>query len=60
VGNQVRNAFVSGLRMAGTMMLGLLLFVEEAGPAMLLWVVILGVPGWMLWRRYKRMLARVQ
>jgi hypothetical protein len=59
VGNQVRNAFVSGLRRAGAMMLGLVLFVEEAGPAMLIWVLILGVPGVLMWRRYKRARAGI-
>jgi len=59
VGTQVRNAFVSGLRRAGAMMLGLVLFVEEAGPAVLIWVVILGAPGVAMWRRYKKIRARI-
>jgi anti-sigma factor RsiW len=59
VGNQMRNAFVSGLRGAGASLLGVVLFVEEAGPAILVWLVILGVPGWLLWRRYRRMRAQV-
>jgi hypothetical protein len=59
VGNQMRNAFVSGLRGAGASLLGVVLFVEEAGPAILVWVVLLGGPGWLLWRRYRRMRARI-
>ena len=59
VGNQMRNAFVSGLRGAGASLLGVVLFVEEAGPAILVWLVILGVPGWFVWRRYRRMQAKL-
>jgi anti-sigma factor RsiW len=59
VGNQMRNAFVSGLRGAGASLLGVVLFVEEAGPAILVWVVLLGGPGWLLWRRYRRMQAKL-
>jgi hypothetical protein len=59
VGTQVRNAFISGLRRAGAMMLGLVLFVEEAGPAVLIWVVILGAPGFVVWRRYRKIRAQI-
>jgi hypothetical protein len=55
VGNQIRNAFVSGLRNAGATLLGLLLFVEEAGPVILIWLAILALPAAFLWRRYKRL-----
>jgi len=51
-GTQVHNSFVTGLRNAGGSLLGMLLFLEEVGPVLLIWGVILGVPGWLLWRRY--------
>jgi hypothetical protein len=41
------------------MMLGLVLFVEEAGPAVLIWVVILGAPGFVVWRRYRKIRAQI-
>jgi len=56
--NQIRNAFVSGLRHGENTLLGILLFVEEAGPTLLIWLVILGVPGFLAWRRYRRMRAK--
>jgi len=56
-GTQVHNSFVTGLRNAGGSLLGMLLFLEEVGPVLLIWGVILGVPAWLLWRRYRK--ARV-
>jgi hypothetical protein len=41
------------------MMLGLVLFIEEAGPVVLIWLVILGVPTLLVWKRYRRMKAKV-
>jgi flagellar motility protein MotE (MotC chaperone) len=55
---QIRNAFVAGLRHGGGTLLGILLFLEEAGPTALIWLAILAVPGVLLWRRYRRMLHR--
>jgi len=59
VGNRVRNSFVTGLRNAGASLLGMLLFLEEVGPVLLIWMGLLGVPGWLLWRRYRRVRDRV-
>jgi hypothetical protein len=58
VANQVRNAFIAGLRHAGDMVLGIVLFVEEAGPALLIWLAILAFPAWRLWKRYRRLRGR--
>jgi anti-sigma factor RsiW len=44
ISNQVRNSFVSGLRHAGGSLLGLVLFLEEYGPVLLVWLVLLRVP----------------
>ena len=51
---RVHNSFVAGVRNAGASLLGLVLFVEEYGPVLLIWGAILGVPVWLLWRRYAR------
>lgn len=59
VGTQVRNAFVTGMRNAAETLLGLMLFIEEAGPEILVWLVLLGTPGYLLWRRYRGVRSRV-
>ena len=58
VSNRLHNAFVGGLRSAAEMLLGFVLFVEESGPVLLIWLAILGVPVFLLWRRYRRVKAR--
>jgi hypothetical protein len=55
---RIRNAFVAGLRHGADTLLGILLFLEEAGPTALIWLAILAVPGFLLWRRYRRLLHR--
>jgi len=59
VSSQVRNAFVAGLRNAFASLLGIVLFLEEYGPALLIWIVILGAPLFFVVRRYRRMRAKV-
>jgi len=51
---QIGNAFVSGLRSAAASLLGLVLFLEEFGPSLLLWAAILGLPAYFAWRRLRR------
>ena len=58
-GTQIRNSFVTGMRSALATILGILLFLEEAGPVLLIWLAILAVPGFLLWRRYRRIHAGV-
>jgi len=43
---------VVGVENAGASLLGLVLFLEEYGPVLVIWGVILGVPAWLVWRRY--------
>ena len=57
-GTRMRNAFVSGLRNAGGSILALILFLEEFGPVLLVWIVILGAPALLVWRRYRRISRR--
>jgi hypothetical protein len=54
VGTEMHNALVAGLRNAGESLLGLVLFFEEYGPALVLWTVLLGGPVWLVWRIRRR------
>jgi type IV pilus assembly protein PilA len=54
---QLRNALVDGFRTAFQSLLALVLFFAESGPTLLLWLMILSIPAWLLWRRYQRSLA---
>lgn len=59
VSTSVRNAFVAGLRHASGALLGIVLFLEEFGPVLLIWAVILGIPAILVWRRYRKAHASV-
>jgi hypothetical protein len=52
--NRIQNAFIAGLRNAGETILGIVLFLEEDGPVLLIWLAILGLPVFLLVRRYRR------
>ena len=56
-GNRLRNAFVSGGRNAASFVFGIVLFAAESGPTLLLLAILLGLPAWLLWRRYRRLRA---
>lgn len=51
---QLRNAGVNGFRNAFESLLTLVLFLAESGPSLFLWLLLLGVPAWRLWKRYRR------
>jgi len=55
---RIRNAFVQGMRNAAETILGMVLFVEEFGPAFIIWAAILGIPTYLIWRRYGRTRAK--
>ena len=57
VSTRMHNAFVAGYHNAAESIVGLVLFVEEYGPSLVLWLVILGLPIVVVWRRYKRVRA---
>ena len=59
VSNRLHNAFVAGLRNAAETILGIVLFLEEDGPVLVIWLAILGLPVFLLVRRYRRMRARL-
>jgi Domain of unknown function (DUF4349)/Putative zinc-finger len=54
---QLRNAIVDGFRTAFQSLLAFILFLAESGPTLLLWLLILSIPAWLLWRRYQRSFA---
>jgi hypothetical protein len=58
VSTRIHNALVGGYRNASETMLGIVLFFAEYGPTLLIWLVLLGLPIILVWRRYRRTLAR--
>jgi hypothetical protein len=59
VSTRTHNAFVAGYQNASESLLGFVLIVEEYGPALLLWLVILGLPVVLAWRRYRRIRSSI-
>jgi hypothetical protein len=57
VGMQLRNSTINGFRTAWESLLGIVLFLIESGPTVLLWLLILAFPARLVWRRYQRSLA---
>ena len=51
---RMHNAFVAGFHHATDTVLGIVLFFEEFGPVILIWLVILGLPSFFIWRRYRK------
>jgi len=54
-GTRIHNSFVAGYRNATDTLLGFLLFFEEYGPTILIWLAVLVVPVLLAWRRYRRL-----
>ena len=50
---RLRNAFVDGFRAAFESAVGMLLFLLQAGPFAILWLLVLGIPIRFFWRRYR-------
>jgi chromosome segregation ATPase len=59
VSNRLHNAFVTGVRNAAETVLGVVLFLEEDGPVLLIWLAILGLPVLLFVRRYRRVRTRL-
>ena len=59
VSARIYNAFVAGCRNATETLLGFLLFFEEYGPALVIWLVVLALPVVLVWRRYKRVRSTI-
>jgi hypothetical protein len=58
-GMRLRNAIVGGFRNASETILGILLFFAEYGLTLAIWLAILGIPVYLLRRRYRRSFASV-
>jgi hypothetical protein len=58
VGTRLHNAFVAGIGNAGDSLLAIVLFFEEYGPVLAIWLVLLGAPLVLLWRRYRTASSR--
>lgn len=54
VSARVHNAFVAGYHNATETLLGFVLFAEEYGPMLVIWLAVLAIPVWLVWRRYRR------
>jgi hypothetical protein len=59
VSTQIHNALVSGYRNVADTLLSLTLFFAEYGPVLLLWLTILFLPAWWIWRRHRHAAAMV-
>jgi hypothetical protein len=59
VSTRLHNAFVAGYHNATETLLGILLFFEEYGPTLLIWLAILTLPVFLFWRRYRRMHSKL-
>jgi hypothetical protein len=55
---RLHNAFVAGVDNAGETLLGIVLFFEEYGLATLIWLAILGLPVFLVVRRYRKLRAK--
>ena len=57
IGIRLHNATVAGFQSAASSALGMILWLIEIIPSLLLWMTILGFPAWWLWRRTQRAFA---
>ena len=54
IGIRLHNATVAGFQSAASSALGMILWLIEIMPSLLLWAAMLGFPAWWLWRRTQR------
>jgi hypothetical protein len=54
LGSRLHHSFVEGYRNASETVLGIVLFLMEYGPAILIWLAIIPLPAILLWRRYRK------
>lgn len=59
VTNRLHNGFVTGIRNASATLLGIVLFFEEYGPVLLIWLAILSLPVLLAWRRYRKVRGQI-
>jgi len=56
---RLHNATIDGLHHAWDVSLGIVLWFVEYGPAILIYLCLFGIPAFLLWRRYKKMQAKL-
>lgn len=59
VGTRAHNALVAGYRNAADTVLGIVLLSLEYVPSLVIWLLILALPVFLVWRRYRRTLATI-
>jgi hypothetical protein len=57
ISTQIHNAAVNGYRNVADTLLSLILFFAEYVPVLFFWIILLCVPAWFLWRRWRHALA---
>lgn len=50
---ELHNALVNGYRNVADTLVALLLFLAEYGPILLFWALVLFLPAWLVWRRWR-------
>jgi Domain of unknown function (DUF4349)/Putative zinc-finger len=58
-GNRLHNGLVAGYRNAAETLFNIVLFFIVDGPVLLIWMMLLGLPIFFMWRRYRRSLSRI-
>ena len=59
VSTQLHNALVAGYKSAAESFLGLVLIFVEYSPVLVLWLAILAMPAWLVWRCWQRAAASI-
>jgi len=57
---RIRNASVSGYRDLRETVIGLIVWILESGPGIVLWAALLASPSFWIWRRWRAVQSRVQ
>jgi Domain of unknown function (DUF4349)/Putative zinc-finger len=56
---RMHNAFIAGIHHASGTLFGIVLFFVAYGPVLLIWLLIVGLPAYLVWRRYRRLHAGI-
>lgn len=56
---RMHNAFIAGMSNVSDTLLGTVLFFEEYGPVLLIWLAIFGLPALIVLRRYRKVRRRL-
>jgi DNA-binding transcriptional regulator YhcF (GntR family) len=59
ISTKLHNALVNGYRNVADTLLGLVLFFAEYGPILVFWALLLFIPAWLVWRRWRHATAAI-